>query len=115
MSAQKPTPTPIAPTSVTPVASTSAECGRFVALDCEFVGVGVAGIESMLARVSMCNFQCVRCLPTLACAVDIGAQRSYPSRCLRQSERTSNGLSDLGVGREGGRSTRRRSCTGIDV
>jgi len=32
--------------------------GKHVALDCEFVGVGPEASESMLARVSVVNFQC---------------------------------------------------------
>ncbi|SCU84288.1 LAMI_0C06942g1_1 [Lachancea mirantina] len=32
------------------------EIGKFIAMDCEFVGVGPEGIESALARVSIVNF-----------------------------------------------------------
>lgn len=30
--------------------------GKFLALDCEMVGVGIDGVESSLARVSLVNF-----------------------------------------------------------
>ncbi len=35
---------------------TSTRPGKFVAVDCEMVGVGVDGAESSLARVSVVNF-----------------------------------------------------------
>lgn len=34
------------------------EIGKYVAIDCEFVGVGPEGKESVLARVSMVNYHC---------------------------------------------------------
>ena len=34
------------------------EIGRFLAIDCEFVGVGPEGVQSELARVSIVNYHC---------------------------------------------------------
>ncbi|TIA87861.1 hypothetical protein E3P99_02908 [Wallemia hederae] len=48
----KPT-TSILPTQVT---GSKAEIGKYLAMDCEMVGVGVDGEESVLARVSIVNY-----------------------------------------------------------
>ncbi|KAJ3011269.1 3'-5' exonuclease [Thoreauomyces humboldtii] len=40
----------------TPSAHAHAKAGRYVAIDCEMVGVGPGGVRSMLARVSIVNF-----------------------------------------------------------
>jgi RNA exonuclease 4 len=38
------------------MSTTTHRPGRYVALDCEMVGVGPGGAESVLARVSVVNF-----------------------------------------------------------
>ncbi|KAH3666523.1 hypothetical protein OGAPHI_003520 [Ogataea philodendri] len=39
-----------------PVSNRQKEIGKFVAMDCEFVGVGEDGVRSVLARVSLVNY-----------------------------------------------------------